>query len=178
MEDSNGSKKEAQHIQLNKDLLEKLEKSYDRYKHRTRIPLKLHTYANLLIREALEKEEFLTKIFSNLRLFGVSEDTMSIEDMRKNKVYRVQRAGKTGDKLKCIEDDNYECEHITYALATREIPKIFKNPDTDEIHFDSKWKNTNLLWPIITSAPLMSLLFIDAVHHLMATHAHLVGVHV
>ena len=83
-------------------------------------------YINDLLCQMVDKEEFNKKYFPFLQLIGVKGNTVFIKDNRPDvklndtliELY-LER-----EKLFCKKHKHFDCEHVRFALAVREIGRI------------------------------------------------------
>jgi hypothetical protein len=114
----------TKNFSLHVGLMERLEEELERYQIRHKeFNIPLGSFINMLIKRELDREKFLEKFAPHYSVVGVQDDVLHVKDARKNRTFQIQRHR---NRLRCIEDNSVNCEHVMYALAQGvDVVKLF-----------------------------------------------------
>jgi hypothetical protein len=114
----------TKNFSLHVGLMERLEEELERYQIRHKeFNISLGSFINMLIKRELDREKFLEKFAPHYSVVGVQDDVLHVKDARKNRTFQIQRHK---DRLRCIEDNSVNCDHVMYALAQGvDVVKLF-----------------------------------------------------
>ena len=120
----------TKNFSLHVGLIERLEEGLERYQimHKE-FNISLGSFINMLIKRELDREKFLEEFSPGFSVVGVRDDVLHLRDARKNRTFQIQRHK---DRLRCVEDNSVNCEHVMYTLAQGvDVVKLFTDIEAE-----------------------------------------------